>query len=229
MLYSPGHRKANPSAAPSGPHCLPAKHSLKGWRMDSGTAWRASQCFSNLALACRHLGNNEEAIESFNHALQGFTDSEEHSAKVQVCEALAEVYLKQRKQQKAIQLYRQALLSLSHCQDSEGVGQRLVERLTAALRITVAQRPRPSGLTRPYPRSPLSRRLDTPSPTKTTNQQKEEGKVEELAEPWSDRELHTDSEVSLVQKTQVPPSDSPDSAQTPPLLERLRSRFCSLM
>ncbi|XP_055083724.1 tetratricopeptide repeat protein 24 [Periophthalmus magnuspinnatus] len=194
-----------------------------------GLRGQQAQCFSNLALACRHLGNDEEAIESFNHALQGFTDSEEHSAQVQVCEALAEVYLKQRKQHKAIQLYRQALLSLSHCQDSEGVGQRLVERLTAALRITVAQRPRPFGQIRPHPLSPLSRRLDTPSPTKVLSQQRDDSKGEGPSEPWSDRELHTDSEVSLVQKTEDPPPDTPDSVQTPPLLKRLRSRFCSLM
>ncbi|XP_055020065.1 tetratricopeptide repeat protein 24 [Boleophthalmus pectinirostris] len=194
-----------------------------------GLRGEQAQSFSNLALACRHLGNDEEAIESFNHALQGFTDSEEHSAQVQVCEALAEVYLKQRKQHKAIQLYRQALLCLSHCQDSEGVGQRLVERLTAALRISVAQRPRPFGQIRPHPLSPLSRRLDMPSPTKALSQQKDEPKGEELSEPWSDRELHTDSEVSLVQKTEALPPESPDSGQMPPLLERLRSRFCSLM
>ncbi|CAL9706194.1 unnamed protein product [Knipowitschia caucasica] len=220
-----------------------------------GLRGEQAQCFSNLALACRHLGNDEEAIESFNHALQGFTDSEEHSAQVQVCEALAEVYLKQRKQHKAIQLYRQALLSLSYCQDSEGVGQRLVERLTAALRTTVTERPRPLRHLRPHPLSPVSR-LDTPSPTKPpTLRQLREGprgegprgeglrgeglqgegpqgegpRGEEQSEPWSDRELHTESEVSLEQPTEAPPPQTPDSVQTPPLLARLRSRFCSLM
>ncbi|XP_072316877.1 uncharacterized protein [Eucyclogobius newberryi] len=152
-----------------------------------GLRGQQAQCFSNLALACRHLGNDEEAIESFNHALQGFTDSEEHSAQVQVCEALAEVYLKQRKQHKAIQLYRQALLSLSHCQDSEGVGQRLVEHLTAALRITVAQKSLPFGQMRPHPLSPLLRRPDTPIPIRKSSHQKEE-----QSGAWSEQELHTD-------------------------------------
>ncbi len=41
---------------------------------------------------------------------------EDHLAQVQVCESLAECYLKQRKQQKAVQLYKQALSALSHCQ-----------------------------------------------------------------------------------------------------------------
>ena len=42
--------------------------------------------------------------------------AEDYLAQVQVCELLAECYLKQRKQHKAIELYKQALTALSHCQ-----------------------------------------------------------------------------------------------------------------
>lgn len=42
--------------------------------------------------------------------------AEDHLAQVQVCESLAECYLRQRKQQKAVELYKQALTGLSHCQ-----------------------------------------------------------------------------------------------------------------
>ncbi|XP_041798630.1 tetratricopeptide repeat protein 24 isoform X2 [Chelmon rostratus] len=114
-----------------------------------------ARCFSNLAFACSQLGDEEEAAESFIHALQGFRDAEDHLAQAQVCESLAECYLKQRKQQKAVQLYKQALTALSHCQDSSGcVRDRLVERLTAVLQqsLTVSlQRPIPPGL---HPHSP---------------------------------------------------------------------------
>ncbi|XP_047454731.1 tetratricopeptide repeat protein 24, partial [Mugil cephalus] len=96
-----------------------------------------ARCFSNLAFACSRMGDEEEAAESFILALQGFRDTGEYLAQVQVCELLAEIYLKQRKQQKAVQLYKQALSSLAHCQDSDDVQDRLVERLTAALRLTV--------------------------------------------------------------------------------------------
>lgn len=41
---------------------------------------------------------------------------EDYLAQVQVCELLAECYLKQRKQHKAIELYKQALTALSYCQ-----------------------------------------------------------------------------------------------------------------
>lgn len=40
----------------------------------------------------------------------------DHLAQVQVCESLAESYLKQRKQQKAVQIYKEALSALSHCE-----------------------------------------------------------------------------------------------------------------
>lgn len=33
-----------------------------------------------------------------------------------MCESLGECYLRQRKQQKAVELYKQALTALSHCQ-----------------------------------------------------------------------------------------------------------------
>ncbi|XP_076594178.1 tetratricopeptide repeat protein 24 [Chaetodon auriga] len=112
-----------------------------------------ARCFSNLAFACIQLGDEEEAAESFIHALQGFRDVEDHLAQVQVCESLAECYLKQRKQQKAVQLYKQALTALSHCQDTSGsVRDHLVERLTAVLQQSLPaslQRPHLSGL-HPY-------------------------------------------------------------------------------
>ncbi|XP_008296574.1 tetratricopeptide repeat protein 24 [Stegastes partitus] len=98
-----------------------------------------ARCFTNLAFACSQLGDEEEAAESFILALQGFKDTEDHLGQVQVCESLAECYLKQRKQQKAVQLYKQALSALSHCQDSGGFQDRLVEKLTAALRMSAGR------------------------------------------------------------------------------------------
>lgn len=167
-----------------------------------GCRGEQAQCFSNLALACRHLGNEEEAIESFNHALQGFTDSEEHGGQIQVCESLADVYLKQRKQHKAVQLYRQALLSLSHCQDSEGVGDRLVERLTEALHQSLtgaAQRPRPFRPTRTHPLGPPIRESEMmPSLSRAPRQQAEERNAEKLEQVAV---LHSGSSVSPEEPT----------------------------
>ncbi|XP_054477490.1 tetratricopeptide repeat protein 24 [Anoplopoma fimbria] len=133
-----------------------------------------ARCFSNLAFACSQLGDEEEAAESFLHALQGFRDTEDHLAQVQVCESLAECYLKQRKQQKAVQLYKQALTALSHCKDSGGVRDRLVEHLTAALK---------QSLQRPHPLSPpvgqLVRRSDIiQSPGRASNQQADDQRGE---------------------------------------------------
>ncbi|XP_074540322.1 tetratricopeptide repeat protein 24 [Halichoeres trimaculatus] len=134
-----------------------------------------AQCFSNLGIACSRLGEDEEAAESFILALQGFRDTEEHLAEVQVCESLAECYLRQRKQQKAVQLYKQALSALTHCQDSSGhLRDHLVERLTAALqRDQVTRRPRPL---RPHPHNspvPLTVRKSnvTQSPGQASNHQ----------------------------------------------------------
>uniref|UniRef100_A0A3B4UMS8 Uncharacterized protein n=1 Tax=Seriola dumerili TaxID=41447 RepID=A0A3B4UMS8_SERDU len=149
-----------------------------------------ARCFSNLAFACSQLGDEEEAAESFIHALQGFRDTEDHLAQAQVCESLAECYLKQRKQQKAVQLYKQALSALSHCQDGSGrVGDRLVERLTATLQQSLSiglQRPRPRGPrpARPHPHSsPVEqcvRKSDiTQSPRRAANQQQDEQRGKE--------------------------------------------------
>ncbi|XP_043972608.1 tetratricopeptide repeat protein 24 isoform X2 [Gambusia affinis] len=123
-----------------------------------------ARCFSNLAIACSHLGDEQEAAESFILALQGFRDTGDRLAEAQVCEHLAECYLRQKKLQKAVELYKQALSALSHCkivvtnrwccsQEAEGVQDRLVERLTAALQLslTATQRPRPH---RPHPHPP---------------------------------------------------------------------------
>ncbi|XP_065814436.1 tetratricopeptide repeat protein 24 isoform X2 [Labrus bergylta] len=228
-----------------------------------------ARCFSNLALTCSQLGDEEEAAESFILALQGFRDTEDHLAEVQVCESLAECYLRQRKQQKAVQLYKQALSALSHCQDTSGhVRDRLVERLTAALQQDLfTQRPRPL---RPHshntPVGHLVRMRDvTQSPERVSNQQlvhqSREGPGQEEAEhyessggratdkpdymsmvpeppssdrnepphhseAWSDREdPPTESETSLVQEPQAPPSIR---KATPPV-GRWRSGFCSVM
>ncbi|XP_041843675.1 tetratricopeptide repeat protein 24 [Melanotaenia boesemani] len=109
-----------------------------------------ARCFSNLAFACSQLGDEEEAAESFILALQGFRDTADYEAQVQVCESLAECYLRQKKQKKAVQLYKQALSTLSYCQEGGGIQDRLVERLAAALQQSLGiglQRPRPF---RPY-------------------------------------------------------------------------------
>ncbi|XP_039973589.1 tetratricopeptide repeat protein 24 [Xiphias gladius] len=148
-----------------------------------------ARCFSNLAFACSQLGDEEEAAESFIHALQGFRDTEDHLAQVQVCESLAECYLKQRKQQKAVELYKQALSTLSHCKDSSrSVRDRLVEGLTAALQQSLAiglQRPCPLGPRppRPHPQgSPVKQRVRksdiTQSPGRASNQQQDEQRGE---------------------------------------------------
>ncbi|XP_028984022.1 tetratricopeptide repeat protein 24 [Betta splendens] len=113
-----------------------------------------ARCFSNLAFAYSQLSEEEEAAESFIHALQGFRDTEDHLAQVQTCEALAECYLNQRKQHKAIQLYKEALSVLSHCKDNtDQVRDRLVEQLTAALQQNL-----PVSLQRPCPHRPRPHR-----------------------------------------------------------------------
>ncbi|KAM7382786.1 hypothetical protein PAMP_002496 [Pampus punctatissimus] len=142
-----------------------------------------ARCFSNLAFAFSQLGEEEEAAESFLHALQGFRDAvclpvEEHSAQVQVCEWLADCYLKQRKQQKAVELYKQALTALSHCKEACGsVRDHLVERLTAALQqsLTVSlQKPCPVRL---HPHSPpVGQHVRKPDITQSPSNQHPDGK-----------------------------------------------------
>ncbi|XP_041650318.1 tetratricopeptide repeat protein 24 [Cheilinus undulatus] len=135
-----------------------------------------ARCFSNLALACSQLGDEEEAAESFMHALQGFKDTDDHLAQVQVCEALAECYLRQRKKRKAVQLYKEALSALTHYQvtTQNHIRDRLVEHLTAALQQDLyTQRPRPL---RPHPHNPPlghhARKSDvTQSPGRVSNQE----------------------------------------------------------
>ncbi|KAM9309169.1 uncharacterized protein ttc24 [Pholidichthys leucotaenia] len=146
-----------------------------------------ARCFSNLGFACSQLGDEEEAAESFVLALQGFRDTEDHLSQVQVCESLAECYLRMRKQHKAVQLYKQALSALSHCQVNSGVQDRLVDRLTAVLRqsLTVGpQRPRPL---RPRPlsppvRLPVRKRDITESPGTSANQNSVEQRTEDPGE-----------------------------------------------
>ncbi|XP_072249512.1 tetratricopeptide repeat protein 24 [Leuresthes tenuis] len=212
-----------------------------------------AQCFSNLAFARSELGDEEEAAESFILALQGFRDTEDHMAEVQVCESLAECYLRQRKQQEAVRLYKRALSTLVHCKEGGGVQDRLVERLTAALqqKLTVSpQMPRPPRL-RPL-RSPVGQHVRkgdiTQSPAAAANQQSKERSGEVPAtedsgrkeaspgphrsekphhsERWLDRVTpQTDSEASLAQEAQhASPGDMTAAPRS-----RWKSRFCLLM
>ncbi|KAM6995255.1 tetratricopeptide repeat protein 24 [Tautogolabrus adspersus] len=132
-----------------------------------------ARCFSNLALTCSQLGDEEESAENLILALQGFRDTEDHLAEVQVCESLAECYMRQRKPKKAVQLYKQAVSALTHCQDTSGhVRDHLVERLTVALQQDLfTQRSRPL---RPHPHNTpvaqLVRKSDvTQSPGRASN------------------------------------------------------------
>ncbi|KAM4580994.1 tetratricopeptide repeat protein 24 isoform 1-T2 [Odontesthes bonariensis] len=203
-----------------------------------------AQCFSNLAYARSELGEEDEAAESFILALQGFRDTEDHMAQVQVCESLAECYLRQRKQQKAVQLYKEALSALAHCEEGGGVQDRLVERLTAALqqKLTVSlqvrpQMPRPlsppvrqalrkSDITQTPP--PRRKSDITQSPAAAANQQPKEQSGEEPGERWLDRgNPQTDSAASLAQEARrTCPGDRTEAALP---RSRWRSRLCLLM
>ncbi|KAL7393146.1 hypothetical protein ABVT39_007119 [Epinephelus coioides] len=185
-----------------------------------------ARCFSNLAFACSQLGDEEEAAESFLHALQGFRDTEDHMAQVQVCESLAECFLKQRKQHKAVQLYKQALTALSHCKDSSGdVRDRLVERLTAALQQSV-QRPRPP---RPHPFSPpvgqQIRKSDiTQSPGRASKQQPDDQRGEGqgffgVLCGFLNREHEEEKHSELLIRMSGNWSPSPNTSQFPPLTD----------
>ncbi|XP_040899618.1 tetratricopeptide repeat protein 24 [Toxotes jaculatrix] len=204
-----------------------------------------ARCFSNLAFACSQLGDEEEAAESFIHALQGFRDTEDHLAQAQVCESLAECYLKQRKQQKAVQLYKRALSSLSHCKDSsDSVRDRLVERLTAALHqsLTISlQSPHPLGSRLPRPPVKQHVRMSdiTQSSGRVSNQQQDEQRGEEpvcTSQTSYSTVSHCNlihqvstSESSLVQETETLPTSPGDIRQATPPVARWRSRFCELM
>ncbi|XP_029360683.1 tetratricopeptide repeat protein 24 isoform X2 [Echeneis naucrates] len=98
--------------------CLSFKDNITEQRTLGSLGFRndQAQCFHSLAFVGVQLGDVEEAVESFIHALQGFRDTENHLAQVQVCESLAKLYLRQRKPIKAVQLYKQALSALTHCQ-----------------------------------------------------------------------------------------------------------------
>ncbi|XP_026172584.1 tetratricopeptide repeat protein 24 isoform X2 [Mastacembelus armatus] len=173
-----------------------------------GSRGEQARCFSNLAFAYSQLGDEEEAAESFIHALQGFRDTEDYPAQVQVCESLAECYLKQRKHQKAVHLYKQALSALSRCKDGSGSDQdhlveRLVERLTVALQQSLTlslQRPRPfrTHLPRPHPHSSSVRQQVrksdfTRSSGRATNQQPDEQRGEG---PGTEQEATAKQEVA---------------------------------
>ncbi|CAI5661399.1 unnamed protein product [Oreochromis niloticus] len=234
-----------------------------------GCRGNQARCFSNLAFAFSRIGEEEEAAESFILALQGFRDTGDYLAQAQVCEALAECYLVQRKQHKAVQLYKQALSALSHCQDSSGIQDQLVERLTATLQqsLTVGpQKPHPPAphSLRPHrhslPIGPHVRKSDiTNSPGTAANQQPDApepdapGSQQEASETpeymstvpgqssdqldkrqhselWLDRgNPRTDSNASLAQDSETPPSSPGDIREQSSLVSSWRSQFCLLM
>ncbi|XP_023819831.1 tetratricopeptide repeat protein 24 isoform X3 [Oryzias latipes] len=108
-----------------------------------------ARCYSNLAHAWTQLGDEDEAVESFILSLQGFRDTENHLAQVQVCQSLAECYLRQRKHQRAVQLYEQALSTLSHCKEDRARQDPLVKRLSTALQKSLCV-----GVEKPNPQRP---------------------------------------------------------------------------
>ncbi|XP_004572213.2 tetratricopeptide repeat protein 24 isoform X3 [Maylandia zebra] len=228
-----------------------------------------ARCFSNLAFAFSRIGEEEEAAESLILALQGFRDTGDYLAQAQVCEVLAECYLVQRKQHKAVQLYKQALSALSHCQDSGGIQDQLVERLTATLQqsLTVGpQKPHPPAPHSLWPHrhslpiGPHVRKSDiTKSPGTAANQQPDApetdapGSQQEASETpeymsiapgqssdqlnkrqrselWLDRgNPRTDSNASLAQDSEAPPSSPGDIREQSSLVSSWRSQFCLLM
>ncbi|KAF6731924.1 Tetratricopeptide repeat protein 24 [Oryzias melastigma] len=119
-----------------------------------------ARCLSNLGHAWTRLGDRDEAVETFILSLQGFRDTENHLAQVQVCESLAECYLSQRKHQKAVQLYKEALSALSHCKEGGALQDLLVKRLTAALQqsLSVDENPNPQRPRPPPPAGPTPAR-----------------------------------------------------------------------
>ncbi|XP_024917302.1 tetratricopeptide repeat protein 24 [Cynoglossus semilaevis] len=209
-----------------------------------------ARCFSNLAVACSELGDEEGAAESFIHALQGFTDAEEHLSQVQVCVSLAKFYLRQKKHHKVVQLYKQALSAASHCEDTT-IRDQLLDQLMTSLQRLNLQRPRP-GRMRPkgFPVELKSDIID--SPGSETNQEQDENREErseedapggqEAAERYEkpgggasgdagvDRQKsNSNSKTSLVQQTEAPPNSHTELTHATSLVGRLRSRFCSLM
>ncbi|XP_026039675.1 tetratricopeptide repeat protein 24 isoform X3 [Astatotilapia calliptera] len=251
--------------------CLSLMGSITDPRTLGSQGCRGDQarCFSNLAFAFSRIGEEEEAAESLILALQGFRDTGDYLAQAQVCEVLAECYLVQRKQHKAVQLYKQALSALSHCQDSGGIQDQLVERLTATLQqsLTVGpQKPHPPAPHSLWPHrhslpiGPHVRKSDiTKSPGTAANQQPDApetdapGSQQEASETpeymsiapgqssdqlnkrqrselWLDRgNPRTDSNASLAQDSEAPPSSPGDIREQSSLVSSWRSQFCLLM
>ncbi|XP_056142141.1 tetratricopeptide repeat protein 24 [Lampris incognitus] len=167
-----------------------------------------ARCFSNLALACRELKNNQEAAENFLHALQAFRDTGDHPGQRQVCEALGETYFTLRELHKSIQYYKQALAALPPCQDwCVSVQERLVNKLTTALQQQLYL-----SLTGGLQWGCSSETLLEPNP-------------KEVQQRWN----RLDTEPSLAQDPENQPTGRADGSRATRHFRKWTSRFCTVM
>ncbi|CAI5661396.1 unnamed protein product [Oreochromis niloticus] len=208
-----------------------------------GCRGNQARCFSNLAFAFSRIGEEEEAAESFILALQGFRDTGDYLAQAQVCEALAECYLVQRKQHKAVQLYKQALSALSHCQKPHPPAPHSLRPHRHSLPI--GPHVRKSDITN-SPGTAANQQPDAPEPDAPGSQQEASETPEYMStvpgqssdqldkrqhsELWLDRgNPRTDSNASLAQDSETPPSSPGDIREQSSLVSSWRSQFCLLM